>query len=235
MMVKKIYMAALLVLCLAGGADGAEITADVLTYNGETKVARAEGDVVIHGDEGEVLTGAAGEYRFNDKSAWMNGGVHYTKGATSLAAAEVTLAGDKTLHGTGGVEIHDGENTLTGSTVTYNPDTGYGVVDGNGYISMPDGNVAAPHIEGNLKGIRITATGGVHITSDVHQLDATSDEAVYTKTPNADDGHVTLSGNAAATQNGNTITGPELDIRLNDNFVETKGRSTLVITNTAPQ
>lgn len=41
-----------------------------------------------------------------------------------------------------------------------------------------------------------------------------------------------LTGNAYAVQNGNAFRGPELIFELADNFVQTKGRSTLIITNT---
>ena len=235
-MKKIIYAAAAALFVSAFGmtAQAADITADVLTYNGQTKTAQAEGSVVIN-DNGAVMTGSSGEYHFEDKSSYLTGGVHYQKDNTSLTAATVYMSGDKTLRGVGGVVIHDGDRMLSGDTVTYNPDTGYGLSDGNSHVETPDGTLDAPHMEGNLKEIRIDATGGVHITSEKHQLVADGDTAVYTKSPNADDGHIVLSGDATANQNGNTITGPELDISLRDNTVETQGRSTLVITNTNPQ
>lgn len=39
-----------------------DITADVLTYDGKTKVVTAKGDVVIHANQGATITGAQGEY-----------------------------------------------------------------------------------------------------------------------------------------------------------------------------
>lgn len=212
-----------------------DITADVLTYNGQTKIATAKGNVVIHANEGAEMTGDNGEYHFNDRSAYLTGKVHYVKGLQTMDADTVHVAGDKTITGTGGVNIYDGENqrTIRGDAVTYNPDTGYSKVDGNGYISSPDGNLSAPLIEGNVKEIRLVASGGVDFASPVHGLTGSGDRAVYTKSPNAEDGKIVLTGNAQATQNGNSFYGPELVFTLNNNAVKTTGRSTLVITNSA--
>ena len=85
--------------------------------------------------------------------------------------------------------------------------------------------MTAPHIYGNLKAIRILGDGGVHMTSEVHKLTAYGDQAVYTRTPNKNDG--------VLYQNGNTFAGPELILRDDNQTVETNGRSTLTITNTS--
>lgn len=64
---KLLYAAAAALLigaCGAGTAAADDISADVLTYDGAAKVATAEGNVVIHADEGATMTGASGEYHF---------------------------------------------------------------------------------------------------------------------------------------------------------------------------
>lgn len=57
---------ALAALAISAGAFGSvmadDITADVLTYDGKTKVVTAKGDVVIHANQGAAITGAQGEY-----------------------------------------------------------------------------------------------------------------------------------------------------------------------------
>lgn len=211
-----------------------DISADVLTYDGKTRVATARGNVVIHGNEGATMTGDSGEYHFDDGSAYLTGGVHYVKDAQTMDAETVHVLGDKTIYGTGRVQLHDEaeQRTLRGNTVTYNPDTGYSRVDGNAYVSTPDGSFTAALIEGNAKEIRFTATGGVEFYSETHELSGAGDQAVYTKSPNANDGQVVLTGNAYAVQHGNSFSGPELIFHLDDNFAQTRGRSTLVITNT---
>ncbi len=227
--------AVLLALAGTGVASADEITADVLTYNGKTKVVTAKGNVVIHGNEGETMTGDHGEYRFEDRSAYLTGKVHYAKGESTMDADTVHLAQDKTVTGTGSVSAYDAENRrmLRGDTVSYNSETGYGRVEGNGFVSTPDGSMTAPFIEGNSKEIRVVATGGVHFESKVHQIVGSGDEAVYTKTPDKEDGKVVLTGNARAEQKGNTFEGPELVFTAEDDTVVTRGRSKLVITNTS--
>lgn len=102
-----------------------------------------------------------------------------------MNAETVHVQGDKTIYGVGGVDLYDGEGqrTIRGDQVTYNPDTGYSRVEGSGYVSAPDGSLTAPLIEGNAREIRFTATGGVQFESDVHQLSGSGDQAVYTKSP----------------------------------------------------
>ena len=68
-----------LALAGAGVASADDITADVITYNGKTKVVSASGNVVIHANQGATITGKSGEYRFEDRSAYLEGGVHYVK------------------------------------------------------------------------------------------------------------------------------------------------------------
>lgn len=219
----------------AGGAMADDITADVLTYDGNTKVVTAKGDVVIHANQGATITASQGEYHFEDRSAYLEGGVHYVKEATTLDAAKMYLYQDKTARGIGSVNFHDGaENrTLKGDDVMYNPDTGFGKIEGNGYLSSPDGTLEAPHIEGNMKQVKVVATGGVNLSSSLHNAVGYGDEAVYTRTGrDGSDGKLVLSGNAWVNQNGNSFTGPELVLRDADTVVETTGRSTIVITNT---
>ena len=74
----KTFYAALAVLAIALGsvttAMADDITADVLTYDGKAKVVTAKGNVVIHANEGATITAADGEYHFEDRSAFLEGG-----------------------------------------------------------------------------------------------------------------------------------------------------------------
>lgn len=235
----KTFYRALAALAISLGAVGTamadDITADVLTYDGQTKTVTAEGSVVIHANQGATITGKRGEYHFENRSAFLEGNVYYEKDATTLQADKLYLYEDKTARGLGNVYFHDGaENRiLKGDDVMYNSDTGFGKIEGNGYLESPDGILEAPHIEGNLKQIKIVATGGVNLTSNLHNAKGYGDEAIYTRTgTNGTDGKLVLTGNAFVEQNGNTFTGPELVLRDSDKIVETTGRSTIVITNT---
>ena len=227
----KTFYTALAALAIALGVQGMamadDITADVLTYDGNTKVVTAKGDVVIHANQGATITGSNGEYHFEDRSAFLEGGVIY--------ADKMYLYQDKTARGIGSVNFHDGleKRTLKGDDVMYNPDTGFGKIEGNGYLESPDGILQAPHIEGNMKQVKVVATGGVNLSSSLHNAVGYGDQAVYTRTgANGTDGKLVLTGNAWVTQNGNSFNGPELVLRDEDKVVETTGRSTIVITNT---
>lgn len=235
----KTFYTALAALAIALGTAGTamadDITADVLTYDGNTKVVTAKGDVVIHANQGATITGTNGEYHFEDRSAFLEGGVHYVKDQTTLYADKMYLYQDKTARGIGSVNFHDGleKRTLKGDDVMYNPDTGFGKIEGNGYLESPDGTLQAPHIEGNMKQVKVVATGGVNLSSSLHNAVGYGDQAVYTRTgSNGTDGKLVLTGNAWVNQNGNSFTGPELVLRDEDKVVETTGRSTIVITNT---
>lgn len=235
----RTFYTALAALAIALGVQGAamadDITADVLTYDGNTKVVTAKGDVVIHANQGATITGSNGEYHFEDRSAFLEGGVNYVKDQTTLYADKMYLYQDKTARGIGSVNFHDGleKRTLKGDDVMYNPDTGFGKIEGNGYLESPDGILQAPHIEGNMKQIKVVANGGVNLSSSLHNAVGYGDQAVYTRTgANGTDGKLVLTGNAWVTQNGNSFNGPELVLRDEDKVVETTGRSTIVITNT---
>ena len=235
----KTFYTALAALAIALGVQGMamadDITADVLTYDGNTKVVTAKGDVVIHANQGATITGSNGEYHFEDRSAFLEGGVNYVKDQTTLYADKMYLYQDKTARGIGSVNFHDGleKRTLKGDDVMYNPDTGFGKIEGNGYLESPDGILQAPHIEGNMKQVKVVATGGVNLSSSLHNAVGYGDQAVYTRTgAKGTDGKLVLTGNAWVTQNGNSFNGPELVLRDEDKVVETTGRSTIVITNT---
>lgn len=176
----KTFYAALAVLAIALGsvttAMADDITADVLTYDGKAKVVTAKGNVVIHANEGATITAADGEYHFEGRSVFLEGGVHYAKNQETLTADKLFLYNDKTARGIGSVYYYDdAENrTLKGDDVMYNSDTGFAKIEGNGYLESPDGSLAAPHIEGNLKQIKVVATGGVNLQAHSIMQQATA-------------------------------------------------------------
>ena len=83
----------------------------------------------------------------------------------------------------------------------------------------------ADHIDAWFKQIKAIGTGNVHIESPAENLVAYANQAVYTQTPGQNDGVVHLTGNVNATQNGNSLNGDNVDIRLADNSVQTRSRS----------
>ncbi len=232
----KALLAAALFASASAPVMADDITADELTYDGKTKVVTAKGHVVIHANQGATITGDNGEYHFDDKSAFLDGGVTYKKEGSTLTAEKMYLYQDRTARGVGGVYFEDTveKRILKGDDVMYNANTGFGKIEGNGYLETPDGSLSAPHIEGNMKQVKVVATGGVNLTSPANNATGYGDQAVYTRTgQQGTDGKLVLTGNAWVNQNGNTFNGPELVLRDADKVVETTGRSTIVITNTA--
>lgn len=234
----KVMAAAVILAAASMPALADDITADTLHYDGKTKVVTATGNVLIHANQGAAITAAYGEYHFDDRSGFLDGGVHYEKEQAVLDAAKMYLYQDKTMRGVGNVYYHDGAEgrTLKGDDVMYNNDTGFAKIEGNGYVEDPQGSIAAPHIEGNTKQVKVVATGGVNLTSSANNAVGYGDQAVYTRTGrDGTDGKLVLTGNAWLNQNGNTFNGPELVLRDADQVAETTGRSTIVIINDGSQ
>ena len=106
----KTFYTALMLAAVSLGAMGTamadDITADVLTYDGKTKVVSAKGNVVIHANEGATITGTNGEYHFEDRSAFLEGGVKYVKEESTLIAEKMYLYKDKTARGIGGLKAY---------------------------------------------------------------------------------------------------------------------------------
>lgn len=233
---KLFFMATVLACFFLSPSFADDITADILTYDGNSKVVTAEGNIVIHANQGAVITGQKGQYDFEDRSAWLEGNVRYEKEEMVITADKLHVYNDKTVHGTGSVYMNDGagRRVLKGDDVIYNEATGGGKIRGNGYLASADVSMQAPLIEGNMKQVEIVASGGVTLTGESRQMTGYSDMATYTRSGvNGSDGKLVLTGNAHIEQNGNSFDGPELVIWDADKIVETRGRSTLIITNTS--
>lgn len=230
----KRWYAGALAIALSGmlfgtaAAEEVAIAADELTYNGTTDTVDVRGHVVIT-KETATLTGETGTYALGAGTASLTGGVAYTDGQRSLTASTLTWDGGRLLTAEGNVRLRDADRTLTGAYVRYDTESGYGLVRGSASVQMNEAEMQAGEIEAYTREIRLIGSGGVYLRQYADDFVATGDHIVYAQTPGADDGYAVLEGNATATQNGNTLRGPRLDIRLQDNVVETKGRSTLII------
>lgn len=206
------------------------ITADQLTYDGSTGRAEAKGSVVITKDD-KTLTGASGWYNTKSEEGFLTGGVSMIGTNMSMAAGEVHSLQNRQFDATGDVHLQKDDRQLYGDRVNYNTETGYGEIIGNGKLIMADNVLTGQRIEAYTNQISATATGGVTLSSTSRNVNATADSAVYSQTPNQNDGVAYLKGNAKAVQNGNVLEAPELKITLSDNSAETLGgRSTLIIT-----
>ena len=202
----------------AANNDPLTISADRLSYDGNSGRADAQGNVVIT-QQDKTMTGATGWYNTKTREAQLEGGV-------SMIGTDIAMSAE-TVHS---INLQRQERQIFGDSVDYKTDTEYGKVTGNARLIAEGTTLTGNQVEGWLKEIRAVAQGDVTFTNSERNVSGSGDSATYTQTPNQNDGMVLLSGNAHAVQNGNVLNAPELKIRLADNSAETLGgRSTLVI------
>jgi len=130
---------------------------------------------------------------------------------------------------TGDVRGIYGDKKLNGDQVEYYLDEDHGIVSGNGYMEAQGSQMWADHIDAWTKKISAVGTGNVHIESPKDNLTAYAERAEYMQTPGVNDGIINLFDNVYATQNGSSLNGDNLQIRLADNSAQAMSRSTLII------
>ena len=205
------------------------ISADTLSYDGNTGRAEASGNVVIT-QQDKTITGANGWYNTKTREASLDGGVSLIGSTMAMSAQSVHSINDNQFSATGDVHLQRDDRQIFGDSVEYNSDTEYGKVLGNARLIAEGTTLTGNQVEGWLKEIRAVAQGDVTFNNPDRNVSGSADRATYTQTPNQNDGVVLLTGSAHAVQNGNVLNAPELKLYLNDNSAETLGgRSTLVI------
>ncbi|WP_301859844.1 LptA/OstA family protein [uncultured Megasphaera sp.] len=213
---------------MAADAPSVSVTADRLEYNGKTQVATATGNVVIVRDQA-TMTGNHAVYNLKTAEADMEGNVAVQQPDMQLNADKLHSTNRNYIIAIGSVRGIYGDKKVNGDQVEYYLDKDYGIVTGNGYLEAQGSQMWADHIDAWFKEIRAVGTGSVHIESPADHLTAYAGQAVYTQTPNVNDGVIHLTGDVHAVQNGNTLNGDNVLIRLADNSVQTMTRSTVVI------
>lgn len=204
-----------------------ELAADVIEYDSASGIMTGQGSVKLT-QANAVITGSNAQYNTKSKEAYVTGNVKLVQDDAVMTAQEVRSYDNNHIIASGGIELVKGESTLTGPEVDYYVDKAYAVINSNARLTMPDGIMTADKIEASLNDNQVTGTGDVHLVSQVRQLDATSDKAVYYGSK-GEPGRVILSGNARAVQQGNVLTGNKLTIYLDDKAVNAQGRTQLVI------
>lgn len=206
------------------------ISADTLSYDGNTGRAEASGNVVIT-QQDKTMTGANGWYNTKTREASLEGGVSMIGDNMSMSAQSVHSVNDNQFSAEGDVHLQRDDRQIFGDSVEYNSDTEYGKVVGNAKLIAEGTTLTGNQVEGWLKEIRAVAQGSVTFNNPDKNVSGSADRATYTQTPNQNDGVVLLTGSAHAVQNGSVLNAPELKLYLKDNSAETLGgRSTLVIT-----
>ena len=205
------------------------ISADTLSYDGNTGRAEASGNVVIT-QQDKTMTGANGWYNTKTREASLEGGVSMIGDNMSMSAQSVHSVNDNQFSAEGDVHLQQDDRQIFGDSVEYSTDSEYGLVTGNARLIAEGTTLTGDKVEGWMKEVRAVAQGNVTFSNPERNVSGSADRATYTQTPNQNDGVVLLSGSAHAVQNGNVLNAPELKIRLADDSAETLGgRSTLVI------
>lgn len=217
MKIKRMLAAALLwgalFAALAQAAPPAELTADTLEYDAETGIVEAKGSVRITQD-GAVATGESAFYNTRTKESRLTGGVEVVRENMRMNAATVTaLAGATQIVAEGGVVAVKDDWMLVAPRVEYDTERQYAEIPRAGSVKTGDGTVTADRMEAYLGENRVNAFGNVHIVSPPRNLEAFSDNATYDKNER---GKLVLSGNAVATQDGNTLRGKTLTLYLGE-------------------
>lgn len=216
---------------IVGAVDApVDMKADSIEYDSKKGVLRANGHVVIVQGTAKVQ-GAHAVYNMKKKEGTVSGGVVMHQEGATLKANQVNIANETVFTATGNVDLTKENNRLTGPRLVYYTDKEFAVADGNARLVTADGTLTAPRIEASMPKEEAVATGGVQINSQTHNLTATSDTAYYYGEKTGQN-KLVLKGNAHAVQDGNQLKGSELTILLDDNELQSRGGSHLVIKDT---
>lgn len=189
-----------------------ELTADEIEYNSASGVAKAIGNVVIVRD-GATATADEGSYNTKNNEGRLTGGVTVVKETMNMTAREVNSFTNTKIVASGDVRMEKDGSVLTGESVEYDTVAEYVLMPTGGVAVTQEGTLTADKIEGYLKENKIIATGNVHIVSEPRNLVAAADQATYYS---AEQGKLILTGNAVATQDGNTIKGKTLTLYMDE-------------------
>lgn len=231
---KMVFSISVAVLCglpvgvLQAAARPITITADVLAYDGETRVATADGNVYIR--QGETgLTGQHAIYNIKTDVAEVSGNACIVQPDLQVRAAKIEAYQKNHIIAAGNVQAVKGDKRLQGARVDYYIDRNYGIITGHAFLEAQGAKIWANRIEAWLQEVRAVGTGKVRVESSKNQLSATGNMATYTQTPGKNDGILNLTGNVHAVQKVNIVQGPAVQVRAADKSVRTFGRSTLVL------
>ena len=205
-----------------------ELNADVISYSARTGVITATGGVRM--TQGEtVMTGEAGEYNVNSKSAVITGNVKVVKESGTLSAAQVESYDNMTRFvAVGNAVLVHSSGSAAGPRMEYEPSRRYANVTGGARLVNRDAVITATSVEAFFNEDRATANGNVHIVSEARKLDAVSDNAVYYGL-NGKNGRAELTGNVRAVQAGAVLTGNHVILFMDDSAMDSQGRSKLVM------
>ena len=162
---KQIGMAILAVLMTASvtawaANDPLTISADTLSYDGNTGRADATGNVVITQAD-KTMTGANGWYNTKTQEASLEGGVSLIGSDMAMSAQSVHSYNNNKFTASGGVHLQRGDRQIFGESVEYSTDSEYVVLLSGSAHAVQNGNVLnAPELRIRLADDSAETLGG---------------------------------------------------------------------------
>ena len=208
---KKTCLLVALLFCWAahGGAAGLVITADDMDFDMASSFGKAKGHVVIEDAAGRAVSDYA-EYSSKQQTGFLQGNVVAERDGYRITAEKLYLHSSNHISAVGSACLQRDGRILQAPQVDYLKNEGrLFTAAGRALLKDTDGSEIKADVISYLHGSGLAeANGAVEIQSEVRNLSAVADRAVYCT--GGGDGYLELIGNAKATQDGNTVRGQRL-------------------------
>ena len=211
---RKIFAIACLAVCLSSPAFAAfNLSGDELDFDMESNLGVAKGNVILEQD-GARATGDYAQFNNKTRTGYLQGHVVADKDGYHITADTMTVHSDDHTSASGKAVLTKDGRKLESNLINYYKSSQI-MTAGNGRSTLTDtdgSTVQADNIEYDNVNKVATATGNVNIKSDVKNLTASADKAIYRTDGNTEKNYLELIGNATATQDGNTVRGNRLKL-----------------------
>lgn len=189
------------------------MSGDELDYDMESSLGIARGNVILKHDGG-IVTGDYAQFNNKEYKGYMSGNVVAEKDGYRITADAMTLYDKDHVSANGNAVIKHEGRVLRAPIIDYfknrqflETNNGRAVlVDVDGSILQAD-KINYDHIAGVAN-----ADGNVKIQSDIRNLTASADKAIYRINSNSIGNYLELIGNAIVTQDGNIVRGNRLKL-----------------------
>lgn len=221
-----------MLLCTAAFAQNQPVTlkADNITYDSETGISKAEGNVTILQDGGEAKSERA-EYNMNTKVGWLEGNVVAVKDDLSLNAQKVWIRDQNYIIAEGQAHVTKAGDSITAPRIDYWTDKKFAKTSGGwGQLSQADGSVlTADYLQYDMAKGEGLAENNVKLRSPSRNMTGGGDKATYTAGTKEKPGEFVLTGNAWLVQDGNKVMGNRLVVKSDNSESSASGNARLDI------
>lgn len=200
------------------------LSGDDLSFDMENNIGIAKGHVVLEQD-GAVAKSDYAQFNNKERTGYMKGNVVADRDGYHLTAGTMTVHDDNHMSASENVVlVRDGRTVKAALLDYYKREQKAVATNGPALLIDTDGStVEADSISHSRISGLVTATGNVKIKSPVRKLTASADQAIYRTTGTENGNYLELTGNAVATQDGNTVRGNKLKLN-NARVASAEGR-----------